>query len=180
MKKIFMFVLSLMAGLCSAATTYNLANGNVTVPANTMAIITQSNSKTSTTNSVVINAGAIVTLQGVNIQCNGKSPIACMGNATIIIADGSSNTVDQTVGNMTSFAAIYSGPPGSTLTIKGESAGTGKLIALSHYGAAIGAHATYQTQYPSAKCGNIVIQGGIIYAKATGTGGSGSGIGARI
>lgn len=177
-KTILWLIALIAAGVSHAATTYNLANGNVTVPANTTAIITQSNNKTSTTNSVTINAGATVTLQGINIQCDRKSPIACMGNATIIISDGSSNTVDQTVGNTTQYAAIFAGPPGSTLTIKGESAGTGKLIALSNYGAAIGAHATYQTQYPSAECGNIVIQGGIIYAKATGTGGSGSGIGA--
>ena len=178
MKTILLSVILAVAVNCSAATTYNLANGNVTVPANTTAIITQSNNKTSTTNSVTINAGAAVTLQGINIQCNGKSPIACMGSATIIIADGSSNTVNQTVGISTSYAAIYAGPPGSTLTIKGGSAGTGKLVALSKSGAAIGAHSTSTSQYPSAECGNIVIEGGIIYAKATGSGSSGSGIGA--
>ena len=153
-KTILWSIALIAAGVSHAATTYNLANGNVTVPANTTAIITQSNNKTSTTNSVTINAGATVTLQGINIQCDRKPPIACMGNATIIISDGSSNTVDQTVGNTRQYAAIFAGPPGSTLTIKGESAGTGKLIALSNYGAAIGAHATYQTQYPSAECGN--------------------------
>ena len=42
MKKIILTAVAGIAGICSAATTYNLANGNVTVPANTTATITQS------------------------------------------------------------------------------------------------------------------------------------------
>ena len=155
-KVIFSSIAALFAAICPAATTYNLANGNVTVPANMTATITQSNSRTATGNTITINEGATVTLQGINIQYRWAAPISCVGSSTIIIADGSSNTVTTTEG---SYPAIYAGSPGSTLTIKGESASTGILVADSIWGAGIGA--SYAS--PS-ECGNIVIEGGVIRA----------------
>lgn len=168
-KVIFSSIAALFAAICPAATTYNLANGNVTVPANMTATITQSNSRTATGNTITINEGATVTLQGINIQSKWAPPISCVGSSTIIIADGSSNTVTSTSAY---YAAIYAGSPGSTLTIKGGSAGTGILVAdstLQGGGAGIGA--SYGNS-PSG-CGNIVIEGGVIRAMSE----NGAGIG---
>ena len=87
----------------------------------------------------------------------------CLGNATIILADGTTNSV-------TNFQRDYPCihvPEGKTLTIRGGSAGTGKLIANNTYfGAGIGGG--YMIS-----CGNIVIEGGDI----TATGGSGGSAG---
>ena len=82
-----------------------------------------------------------------------------MGDATIILKDGSKNTVK---GFYEDYPGIQAGPAGTTLIIKGETAGTGKLTASSNgYGAGIGGG----NYIP---CGNIAIQGGEI----TATGGS--------
>ena len=111
---------------------------------------------------ISIAAGATVTLAGVTI--NGANSgdfkwagITCEGDATIILKDGTTNTV-------TGFHQEYPGihVPSGTLTIKGETEGTGKLIASSNgWGAGIGGG------YGIA-CGNIIIEGGTI----TATGGS--------
>ena len=111
---------------------------------------------------ISIATGATVTLAGVTI--NGANSgdfkwagITCEGDATIILKDGTTNTV-------TGFHQEYPGihVPSGTLTIKGETEGTGKLIASSNgRGAGIGGG------YGIA-CGNIIIEGGTI----TATGGS--------
>ena len=118
---------------------------------------------------ISIAAGATVTLN--NLTINGVDNISyswagitCEGDATIILADGSTNTVK---GFYDSYPGIIVAV-GSTLTICGGPLGTGKLIASSNgYGAGIGAgHAI--------NCGNIIITGGNI--TATG-GGDSAGIG---
>ena len=113
---------------------------------------------------ITIAAGATVTLNGVTISgVNDENykwaGITCVGDATIILKDGTTNTV-------TGFYRTYPGilaAVGHTLTIKG----TGSLTASSNgQGAGIGG--AYQNN-----CGNIVIEGGTIKA----TGGCGAGIG---
>ena len=108
---------------------------------------------------ISIANGATVTLRGVSINANGKwesdwAGITCEGNATIILKDGTTNTVKG-------FAEAYPGifvPDGNTLTIQGETAGTGSLIASSNgRSAGIGGG-------DCILCGNIEIQGGIITA----------------
>ena len=122
---------------------------------------------------VSIAAGATVILDGVNItgvdDANYKwAGITCLGDATIILKDGSENSVK---GFHNNYPGIQPGPTGTTLTIKGEKEGTGKLDAVTNgYAAGIGAG------YGSGTfVGNIVIEGGII----TATGGTfAAGIGA--
>ena len=122
---------------------------------------------------ISIADGATVTLDGVSI--NGENyenyswaGITCLGNATIILKDGSENTVR---GFNEYYPGIYV-PKNYTLTIQGGAAGTGKLTASSNgCGAGIGGGFYIP-------CGNIEIQGGDI----TATGGSdaagiGSGLG---
>ena len=107
---------------------------------------------------ISIAAGATVTLDGVTINgVNNEcawAGITCEGDATIILKDGSTNTV-------TGFNSNYPGIQVSseeTLTIKG----TGSLEASSNgYGAGIGGGYNIN-------CGNIIIEGGTI----TATGGS--------
>ena len=108
-----------------------------------------------------IAAGATVTLDGVTITGENSSDykwagITCLGDATIILKDGSENTVK---GFYQNYPGIHV-PSEMTLTIKGETAGTGKLTASSNgYGAGIGGG--YSS---SINCGNIVIEGGVITA----------------
>ena len=112
---------------------------------------------------ISIADGATVTLDGVSI--NGENyenyswaGITCLGNATIILKDGSENTVR---GFNEDYPGIYV-PKNYTLTIQGGAAGTGKLTASSNgNGAGIGGGLYIP-------CGNIEIQGGVI----TATGGS--------
>ena len=121
---------------------------------------------------ISIANNATVWLGGVSINANGKmtgeyAGITCLGNATINLADGTTNTVRG-------MADYYSGifvPHNDTdegdeytLTIQG----TGTLNAFGGQNAAgIGANSRYDS-------GNIVIAGGII--NATG-GGNAAGIG---
>lgn len=108
---------------------------------------------------ISIADGATVTLDGITI--NGVdndtydwAGLTCLGDATIILKDG-------TMSNVKGFYLGFPGinvPEGKTLTIQG----TGSLNASSHgYGAGIGGES-------NAPSGNIDIQGGII----TATGGS--------
>ena len=115
---------------------------------------------------IVIADGATVTLKGVNITdiANNDSHkwagISCLGDATIILADGTINSVK---GGHEYYPGIHV-PVGKTLTIKG----TGTLNAGSNgHSAGIGGGLEID-------CGNIVIEGGIINATA---GGSAAGIG---
>ena len=118
---------------------------------------------------ITIADGATVTLN--NAIINGTddldkqwAALTCNGNATIILKDGSTNT---TKGFYKVFPGIFV-PSGSTLTIKGGTAGTGQLTASSNgEGAGIGGG------FDIGDCGNIDIQGGNI----TATSGHAAGIG---
>ena len=117
---------------------------------------------------ITIADGATVTLDGVTIN-GGDNPyddncnwagITCLGTATIVLKDGTENTVN---GFFREYPGIYV-PAGSTLTIQGGTEGTGKLTASSSgLGAGIGGAV-------GIPCGNISITGGTV----TATGGSGS------
>ena len=148
----------------------NEYGGDVSVPDDKHWLITGTGAVT--TNKIIIGENATVTLSGVNIKTtndtgSGNNPnyscIQCKSwsNATIILADGTTNTLTST-GKW--CAAIQVGAE-STLTIQGS----GSLKATGgQYGAGIGCNG-------STTCGNIVIQGGNI----TATGSQyGAGIGA--
>ena len=120
---------------------------------------------------ISIANGAVVRLKGVTINGTNDNSyqwagLTCEGDATIVLADGSTNSV---MGFNDGSPGILV-PSGKTLTIKGESAGTGKLNASGHgLGAGIGGgHGQMRD------CVNIEIQGGVI--NATG-GGESAGIG---
>ena len=103
--------------------------------------------------------GATVTLNGVTINGVNNSNykwagLNCVGNATIILADGTDNTVK---GFYQSRPGIHV-PKNKTLTIKGGTAGTGTLTASAN-GRAAGIGGSYDKT-----CGNISIEGGIITA----------------
>ncbi len=113
---------------------------------------------------VTIAAGATVTLDGVDISGNGGC-IRCLGDATIILKDGSTNTLYS---SSQDYPALSIGDANTTLTIQGS---TGVLnVSSGYYCAGIGGG------YKNADftCGNIRIEGGVITAKG---GGGGSGIG---
>lgn len=118
--------------------------------------ITIADDATVTLNNAIIN--------GTNDLDKQWAALTCNGNATIILKDGSTNT-------MKGFYKVFPGifvPSGSTLTIKGGTAGTGQLTASSNgEGAGIGGG------YNIGDCGNIDIQGGNI----TATSGHAAGIG---
>ena len=109
---------------------------------------------------ISIAKGATVMLDGVTINGTHSmsylwAGITCKGDATIILTDGTTNKV---TGFNNEYPGIYV-PMGSTLTIKGGTEGTGKLIAGSNgFAAGIGAGLNHKS------CGNIIIQGGTIEA----------------
>ena len=124
---------------------------------------------------ISIEDGATVRLNGVSINADGAfksghhAGIHCEGNATIILMDGTTNTVK---GFQNSYPGIFV-PENKTLTIQGG----GSLNASSNgYGCGIGGGYGYGSD-PIKNCGNIVIQDGII----TATGGTQSaGIGGGL
>ena len=114
---------------------------------------------------ISIADGATVTLSGVTIDGidDGNhffAGISCLGSATLILADGTTN-------NVKGFNKGYPGihvPNEKTLTINGDTQGTGELNASSNGGAAgIGGGV-------NASCGSIIINGGHITASASGWG----------
>ena len=114
---------------------------------------------------ISIPDGATIKLSGVDIEGNDASyntwaGLTCLGDATIILAEGISNKVR---GFQSNYPGIFV-PSGKTLTIQGS----GSLTASSHgAGAGIGGG-------DGIACGNIIINGGTI--NATGGGGA-AGIG---
>lgn len=112
---------------------------------------------------ITIAAGATVTLKDVTIDGENAKGIQCLGDATIIIADGSKNIV-RCNGN---YSGIYV-PTNCTLTIVGND---GELTVSSKYGAGIGA-GIYD---PANVCGNIRIEGGTIVATGGENGAAGIG-----
>ena len=123
---------------------------------------------------VSIAAGATVTLDGVTIVGDDDenykwAGLNCLGDATIILKDGTQNSVK---GFHVNYPGIHV-PAGSTLTITGGSEGNGNLFAISSgYGAGIGGG-------NNIPCGNIYIQGGKITARG-GIYGAGIGGGYQI
>ena len=108
---------------------------------------------------VVIVDGATVTLDGATItgitddKYHNWAGITCLGNATIILKEG---TVSRVKNGYANFPAIQPGPPGTTLTIRGP----GALEAKSNGGGAgIGSRV-------SGSCGNIRIEGGNVVASS--------------
>ena len=128
-------------------------------------------------NNVYVNIadGATVTLNGVSINADGKwttgyhGGLDCNGDATIILMDGTTNTVK---GFYENYPGIYV-PENKTLTIRGG----GSLNASSN-GAGAGIGCGYSGS-PEINCGNINIEGGIITAtggtQSAGIGGGKSG-----
>ena len=124
---------------------------------------------------ISIADNATVWLGGVSINANGTmtgeyAGITCLGNATINLADGTTNTVRGMKGSFDEYSGIFvphndTGEGDEyTLTIRGS----GTLNAFGGQNSAgIGANSLYDS-------GNIVIAGGII--NATG-GGNAAGIG---
>ena len=113
-----------------------------------------------TTYRIHIADGVALTLDGVNVN----NQIVCDGNAKIILASGSTNSVSCPAGAL--YSAIQAGPAGTTLTI----VGSGTVTATGGpYGAGIGSG---QGRFTT--CGDIEISGGTV----TATGGNyGAGIG---
>lgn len=109
---------------------------------------------------ILIDNDATVTLSNVTINSTEYSAIRCLSGATIILADGTTNTLTT---NKTNMSGIKTGTMASdghtTLTIQGN---TGRLTAIANgnWGAGIGGKGT--NVY---KCTNITIEGGIINAK---------------
>ena len=142
----------------------------MTVPAGKDYLITGTGASTS--NQITIENGATVTLRNVNIS-SAASCILCNGNATIILEDGTTNTLTSGGGDGIN-PALRVGDKDYTLTIKGETAGTGKLIAQgANNSAGIGGG----NNNGDRTCGDIDIQGGIIEAKG---GAHAAGIGADL
>ena len=149
-----------------AAPAYNetksINDGPVTVAAGEHWLITGTG--TQTTNTMTIGAGATVTLDGVNISSGGYC-IKCAGDATIILKDGSTNTL---TGTGDEYPALSIGDANTTLTIQGN---TGVLnVTSGDYCAGIGGG--YSNT--NSTCGNIRIEGGVITAQG---GNYGAGIG---
>lgn len=128
---------------------------------------------------ISIADGATVTLNGVTID--GKtfsggnywnirwSGLTCLGNANIVLADNSVNTVTC----FDDLAGIEAGPDGTTLTISGGTdENAGKLTAEGMAGAGIGG---WFDGFEEVKFGNLIINGGDITAKSLYGAGIGSG-----
>ena len=131
--------------IVSNGETQTISNGNkYEIPSNASVTLTQTTTDRIDTQ-ILLNADATVILKGINVrgynystEYSATAAIWCQGNATIILAD---DTVNTLCGNYQSYAqhpcaypAIKVGPSGTTLTIKGQSKGTGKLSATGSGG----------------------------------------------
>lgn len=120
---------------------------------------------------VTIESGASVTLKNATIEYGAydAAAITCAGNATIILADGSTNSVTVPGGtgggsSGSQYPGILVGGTGTKLTIKGGTSGTGKLTAVGGYiSAGIGCMHMNGAESGYAG-GEIQIDGGEIYA----------------
>jgi hypothetical protein len=111
---------------------------------------------------ISIADGATVILKGVVIRGDNDTRymwagLTCLGDATIILADGSENTVKG-------FNSAYPGifiAEGKTLTIRGS----GSLAASPYDGGTTNSYGAGIGGASGVACGNIVIEGGDITAK---------------
>ena len=141
--------------------TKSINDGNVNVTAGEHWLITGM----SDSHKITIGDGATVTLSGVNINSNSYC-IRCLGSATIILRDGTTN---QLVSGTGLYPALWIGDNGTTLTIRGS---TGALYVTSPSDCAgIGGGCGNIGD----TCGNIVIEGGDIHATGGLDGGPGIG-----
>ena len=104
---------------------------------------------------VTIAAGATVTLDGVTMSSVDYC-IKCAGDATIILKDGTTNTLTSSSGE---YPALWIGDANTTLTIQGS---TGVLNVASGPNCA-GIGGGYMNA--NSTCGNISIEGGVITAQ---------------
>ena len=104
---------------------------------------------------VTIAAGATVTLDGATISSSDYC-IKCDGDATIILKDGTTNTLTSSSGE---YPALWIGDANTTLTIQGS---TGVLNVASGPNCA-GIGGGYMNA--NSTCGNISIEGGVITAQ---------------
>ncbi len=126
----------------------------------------------SSSRNIVINSGvtATVTLDNVSARILRLDGTA---NCTLILKDSTENTFSGATYNAAVRAAS-----GSTLTIQGDTAGTGKLIANGGNGGFSGYAAAGIGGSHTEAAGTIVINGGIITASGgSDTSGPGAGIG---
>ena len=155
-KALFIFALLCAVAQGAWAATINLSTVNADVTAQNGDVLTGTTSEYK----VTIAGGATVTLSGVTISTGAANShcIKCAGTATIILAEGTTNTLTCT-GNYST--ALRPGGTGTTLTIQG----TGTLKAQSgEKSAGIGA-VSDAGGGGTASCGDIVIEGGTIEAK---------------
>jgi hypothetical protein len=122
---------------------------------------------------LVIPMDAVVMLKNATIAYGGYdgAAITCEGNATIVIADGTTNSVTVPGGNdpdMSGYPGIQPGAMGTRLTIKGGPKGNGTLSVVGGYIAAgIGCTNSSYNGHTYGDdsgdyCGVIQIDGGVI------------------
>ena len=147
-------------------TYHNLRKTSASIPASEAWVIYQTNNESSTGNNITIGDGGVAILAGVNIF-RDYTNIACSGNATIVIADGSTNSMIAD----DHACCIAVGPAGKKLTIKGEYEGTGIITGGNNYEyyPGIGAGENSSCGDIEILSGNITIRGGN-YAAGIGTG----------
>ena len=168
----------------------NVQLSSETVPANARAIVKAPRVVGPSYNNLTIGDGAKVMLHDFHVDGLNASGIVCLGDATIVLKDGSTNFV----GGRTGIRAAGNTHSGKTLIIEGQEGGTGKLdtqgrsycpgiggwsfddiVIRGGIITAVGAeNAAGIGTSNTGSCGKIIITGGTI----TATGGAGaSGIG---
>ena len=168
----------------------NVKLSSATVPANARAIVKAPLVVGPSYNNLTIGDGAKVMLHDFHVDGLNASGIVCLGDATIVLKDGSTNFV----GGRTGIRAAGNTQSGKTLIIEGQEGGTGKLdtqgrsycpgiggwsfddiVIRGGIITAVGAeNAAGIGTSNTGSCGKIIITGGTI----TATGGAGaSGIG---
>ena len=120
---------------------------------------------------ITIADGATVTLDraiinGVNVSDYSWAGITCLGDATIILKDGTTNTVK---GFNSNYPGIQVSSEG-TLTIQGTGSLTASCSKNDQYGGGAGIGGNI-----GGSCGSIVIEGGMITANGSVGAGIGSG-----
>ena len=143
--------------------------GYYTVSANSSATFTQASVTDSVSARINLGPKATITLMGVNISgyINSQAQMAfaaitCVGDATIILADGTRNTLEGSRYSDSVYPAIRVGPTNTTLTIKGETEGTGRLYATGGIKSGYFTAPGIGVGRGSKSFGDVIIAGGII------------------